>query len=475
MSVLLFVGLGRIGLPQSLVFAQHGHIVYGYDEDPALVGQLNKGQAPFHEPRLDELLNKHVGKGFLPVDDWRPILPRVDTVMIALGTAAPDSASCLSDHGRGDLDGIIEVVAGLLDPAAGASPGLLVVFRTTLPLGSVDIMRAAVEQRHGLVEGRDFHFAFVPERLVEGQAIAEEEALPKIVGTYSDTTFERVAALLGSVGGRVIRVRDPLTAEFCKLTDNAYRSTMFAFSNDLALLASRLGLDAAEIVAAVNADYGRNRVPRPGFVSGYCLTKDPYLLEYRFKEIADERGTQSVWYYGRRANDHLVEHAAERIAVRCAALGIVPQQATVCVLGLSFKEDVDDFRMSHSVLLVERLLQSGFSRLRCYDPALGHSRYAELPGNLAEAGVTAADRLEPAFFKEAQVVVVAHRHQSIVAAAKSARLGELLASASRPCYVFDGWDVWRAAGELAGVFYESLGWAGGEPLGRAGGEALSGR
>jgi UDP-N-acetyl-D-mannosaminuronic acid dehydrogenase len=460
MSVLLFVGLGRIGLPQALVFAQHGHIVYGYDEDPALIGQLSKGQAPFHEPRLDGLLKEHVGHGFLPVDDWRPIIGRVDTVMIALGTAAPDSASCLFDHGRSDLGGIIEAVAGLLDPATGASTGLLVVFRTTLPLGSVDIMRTTVEKRHGLLEGRDFHFAFVPERLVEGQAIAEEEALPKIVGTYGDVAFERVAALLGSVGGRVIRVRDPLTAEFCKLTDNAYRSTMFAFSNDLALLACRLGLDAAEIVAAVNADYGRNRVPRPGFASGYCLTKDPYLLEYRFKEIADERGTQSVWYYGRRANDDLVRHVAERIATGCAALGILPQRAIVCVLGLSFKEDVDDFRMSHGVLLVEQLRQRGFSRIRIYDPALGHSRYAELPESLARADVEATDALAPAFFSGAQVVVVAHRHRSIVAAGESPSLAELLALVARPCYVFDGWDVWRAAGGLQDVHYESLGWGG---------------
>ena len=466
MSVLLFVGLGRIGLPQALVFAQHGHLVYGYDEDPALIAQLGKGMAPFQEPGLARLLREHVGHGFLPIDDWRPVIGRVDTVMIALGTAAPDSSSCLADQGRSDLHAIIEVVAGLLDPAAGGSPGLLVVFRTTLPLGSVDIVREAVEQRHGLLEGRDFHFAFVPERLVEGQAIAEEEALPKIVGTYNDAAFERVAALLGSVGGRVIRVRDPLTAEFCKLTDNAYRSTMFAFANDLAVLASRLGLDAAEIVAAVNADYGRNRVPRPGFVSGYCLTKDPYLLEYRFKEVAAERGTQSVWYYGRRANDDLVRHAAERIAGGCAGLGIAPPQATVCVLGLSFKEDVDDFRMSHGVELVEQLRQRGFARFRCYDPALGHGRYAELPESLAQADVEAGDTLEPALFSGAQVVVVAHRHRSIVAAGESSGLRKLLAPAARPCYVFDGWDVWRAAAELEGVCYESLGWSGDRDEGR---------
>ena len=93
MSVLLFVGLGRIGLPQSLVFAQHGHLVYGYDEDPALIAQLGTGMAPFHEPRLDALLREHVGHAFLPIDDWRPIMGEVDAVMIALGTAAPDSAS----------------------------------------------------------------------------------------------------------------------------------------------------------------------------------------------------------------------------------------------------------------------------------------------------------------------------------------------------------------------------------------------
>ncbi|RZJ13423.1 MAG: nucleotide sugar dehydrogenase, partial [Haliea sp.] len=273
----LFFGLGRIGLPQSLVFAAAGHQVSGYDADPQVVQALQGAALPFEEPGMRELMDAQLGRNFHPVADWRPALAGADAVLFTLGTAAPDARSCLQED-SGDIAPIEKILSQLLAHPQ-VKKGLLIVFRTTLFLGSTERLKQSIEAGSPLREGRDFFLSFVPERLAEGQAISEERTLPKILSAFSPEGLERVAQLFAPVGGRQIVVSSPTTAEFCKLTDNSYRNTMFAFANELAMWAAQRGVDVHEVIQAINADYERNSVPRPGFVSGYCLGKDPYIFD----------------------------------------------------------------------------------------------------------------------------------------------------------------------------------------------------
>ena len=230
------------------------------------------GAAPFEEPGLGALLERHVGQRFRPMawsETTEADLSDVEWVVLTVGVhdlPFPEPANLATLHG---------VVAALIEREA--LRGRTMILRTTLPVGTTHAIASHVEERHGLIEGEDYHLAFVPERLVEGQAIEEERRLPKIVGPMSHGALVAAEALFSKIGGRVIPVAGPKEAEFVKLIDNAWRHTRFAFANDAAVAASAMGVDVIDVIEAANADYDRNAVARPGPVSGYCLGKDDHL------------------------------------------------------------------------------------------------------------------------------------------------------------------------------------------------------
>jgi nucleotide sugar dehydrogenase len=455
---LLFIGLGRIGLPQALVFANSGHEVFGYDIADDLLEQLRAGRAPFHEPHLEEYLRNNLDLRFHPTDDWKPHVGDADAIFFTLGTKAPDSESCLKDQSL-NVPSIKHLLSQIFAVDTQRSSPVALIFRTTLPIGTIDALREFLESSLKLIHRKDFLITFVPERLVEGNAIREEESLPKIVGAYCDEAYDLVAQIFAPVGGALIRVSSPRAAEFCKLTDNSYRNTTFAFANEVAVTASALGLDAMEILGAVNTDYERNQIPSPGFVSGYCLGKDPYIFEYAFNPAFNDRGFQSLWYYGRRTNDFLIDFTVEQVVGALGRLGKSVGDAHITLLGLSFKDDVDDFRMSHAFQIIEGLINHGCFRFRLYDPYLEQNRYTQLPDSIDDFIEVRDNNLEnPQLFKDTDVVIVGHRHQAIRRANDPAWLTRMRDLACLPLYVFDGWNVWREADGLDGIVYESLGY-----------------
>jgi nucleotide sugar dehydrogenase len=285
-------------------------------------------------------------------------LSEIDAIFFTLGTSAPNFESCLSAD-SGEIDNIEEILISLLANKLRKKE-ILFVFRTTLFLGSMDRLKANIESKTNLIEGVDFHMSFVPERLMEGDAINEEQSLPKIIGAFNDHGYEITKKLFESIGsGLIIRVSNPRSAEFCKLSDNSYRNTNFAFSNDLAIWAAANGVDVHEVIKTINVGYDRNNIPKPGFVSGYCLGKDPYIFEYGFNKKVKGRTFQSLWYYGRRTNDFLVDYVSKKVFDQANIHKKNISHLNIAVLGLSFKEDIDDFRMSHSFDLIESLIANG--------------------------------------------------------------------------------------------------------------------
>ena len=404
---------------------------------------------------MGDLLSLNLNSRFKPVHDWKDVVSEIDAVLFTLGTKAPDARTCIEET-EGDI-APLEILLEEIFSQPNVKKGILLVFRTTLFLGSTEKLKRFVEAKLNLREGVDFFMSFVPERLVEGQAIGEEEGLPKILSAFSEDGYEKVSALFKPVGGRQIRVSSPTTAEFCKLTDNSYRNTMFAFANELAMWASQRGVDASEVIGAINADYERNNVPRPGFVSGYCLGKDPYIFEYGFNARGTERDFQSLWYYGRRTNDTLVKFAVRKVLNGLEDTGKAPGQAKVAVLGLSFKEDIDDFRMSHAFDLIDYLAEAGIGNILGFDPLLDANKYTRIPSRYSSDRFSWASSLEPSLFADVDAILIAHRH-AVLRTHDQGSLERLLARAPRPLYVFDGWNVWRTAQEIEGVRYEALGY-----------------
>lgn len=459
MSNLLFIGLGRIGLPQSLVFAKKGFQVFGYDHDMRLHQELLEKKAPFYEPNLAEYLHATLGSTFHPLADWQAVmkqLPEIDAIFFTLGTSAPDSQLCLEEKEL-NLDTIQKVLADFFQKPLKLKKGVTLIFRTTLPLGSIDRLKKFIESEYQLMEGEAFHLAFVPERLVEGKAIREEETLPKIIGTYNENAFSQIKNIFDKLNGKIIRVTDPRTAEFCKLTDNSFRNTLFAFANEIAMHASENKIDIMEVIDAVNKDYSRNAIQKPGFVSGYCLGKDPYIFEYGFNQHTPERNQLcSLWYYGRRVNDYLVDYVVHKLMKKLEGV----EDPVVCILGLSFKEDTDDFRMSHAISIMQKLMDRDIKKFHVFDPNLDKNKYTTLPEHFSQFVIYKAQYLHEKLFAGVNTVLVAHQHSEIVLSNKRKNLVKLLSKMEKPAYVFDAWNAWREVSALPGIEYDALGFGG---------------
>ena len=277
--------------------------------------------------------------------------------------------------------------------------GRTLILRTTLPVGTTSLIAQHIENTTGLEVGKDLNLAFIPERLVEGMAISEERSLPKIIGPVNPEALSEAKELFSHIGGGLIEMSNSDSAEFVKLIDNAWRHTRFAFANDAAVAASANGVDIIEVINAANQDYDRNSVALPGPVSGYCLGKDPLIFEYAFQNVEPKRELPSVWLTALRSSQALVPWTIERV-----------KGNRVLVAGLSFKEDVDDFRMAFSEPLIESLLDAGHEVSVC-DPELGRNAYTQLWPNVASRVVSSGTDLSVMLNEEKfDTVIMAVRH-----------------------------------------------------------------
>ena len=325
-------------------------------------------------------------------------------------------------------------------------------------MGTTDHVREIAYKQLGLVEGEDYHLLYVPERLAEGRAVQEEMTLPKLIGAYSTQGFQKGVDLLTRIGSDIIRLSSPAAAEFAKLVDNAYRNTMFAFANELARAAEEERLDAWEIIEACNARYPRNSIPRPGPVSGYCLGKDPYLLGRSLKEREDGALVPDyLWMQARQDNERLFERVASEIAADVRAQSL--RDPHVLVLGLAFKEGVDDFRMSHAFSIIRALRAKILDlTLTLYDPAVNSNRYTQIPEDIAPLAQKVTSRLDDALATSADVAVIATPDACLRQLSGPAQLvNSAGAQAPKPALVYDCWNLWRGAPSTTAVTYRALG------------------
>jgi len=455
MKKILFVGLGRIGLPQAVVFASKQFDVFGYDIDSKLINELKQGNLTFYEPELKEYLVESLNKSFHVLDNNEDEISNVDYVIISVGSKVPDDINDLVKFGIP-----FEEITSLLDELqiSNLKKGATLIFRTTLPLGTTDKIRDYLKLNFNMVEGENYHLAFVPERLMEGQAIFDELKQPKIIGVYNDDSYAKVKELFEAFECKLIRVSSPKAAEYCKLVDNSYRSTRFSFSNDLAINAAENNLDAIELINAVNSGYDRNQIPVPGFVSGYCLGKDPYIFENSFLNTSEERGFHSLWYYGRRVNDYLTDYVVKNVVKKSEiSLRKQIQNIKIAVLGLSFKEDVDDFRLSHSMSILGKLTDAGFRRFNLYDPAMESGQYTQLPENIKKNSDVVCSQITDELFEGVDILLILHRHKRIAELNNENTIEKILGLANSPLFVYDCWNIMRKVTEYD-VIYESIGY-----------------
>jgi len=347
------LGIGRVGLPLALSFAEKNILVYGVDKNSDLLSKLRKRIMPFIEEGAQALLDKSLETGKLvPTEDIGLAVKKSDVIIVTVGTPL--------DIGlRPDYD---QLKKSLEELVKSLEPGKLIILRSTVSAGNTEkIVIPYIKEKTGLEAGVDFWIAACPERIVEGRAIEEIKTLPELIGGYcprSTTLASTVLSILGP-DKKMIKM-DPTSAELAKLFTNVFRYVTFALSNEYALLAENYGRSAYEIIRALNDDYPRGGVPLPGPAGGPCLFKDGYYLVH---DLAFPDFVLMAW----RLNEAIPAHVVNRIKKGLQEQGKQLRDEKVAVLGLAYKADIDDSRYSPSKRLVELLLNEG-AKVSVNDP-----------------------------------------------------------------------------------------------------------
>jgi len=407
------IGAGRIGLPISVKLAEEGCPVKLLERDDERCLMINKSSAPFYEEGMQDSLAKAVSEGLLMSGSDPSVISDCNVIISAIGTG-------ILEDGTPDIGGI-ESLVELLAPHL--RHGDLVLLKTTLPIGTTEEIGALLAEASGLVLDDGLLIAFSPERIVEGRAMEELGSLPKIVGGVGPNSTSRACEVMSIFGGRVIEVSNAKTAEMCKLLDNAYRMTRFGFSADVATVALRNGIDAYEAISAANRDYPRNSIPFPSIgVSGYCLSKDPFYLEISAVEDWSSRGFQSVWMAARGAADYQISLTINELK---SHFGGSLLGKRIVVAGATFKENVDDIRESHGVIIAELLSEAGCD-VSFWDPVTSKKDIGGMTVHEGEDCVEGIDCL-----------IITVPHSEFVAWAN--RLPEI-GNAGLKC-IYDGWGI----------------------------------
>jgi UDP-N-acetyl-D-mannosaminuronic acid dehydrogenase len=342
-----------VGLPLGVVLANSGLACFGVDIDSERVSQVNRGESPFKENRLDEWLKRARERGkFHATVETKESLSQSDIILVTVGT--PTTSQRCVDYSQ--LYGALEKISEV--DLHGKAIGI----RCTLVPGTVNkVIVPYLEEKSKLRAGEDFALAMCPERILEGRAIDELLSLPEIVGGTDEVSNAIFAALFRKINPKKdILFTTPTGAELAKLFTNIYRYLSFALANEFAIWAENYGEDAHEIIKVANYGYPRCNIPKPGFAGGPCLGKDCLLL--------DNTSFISIVSTAWKLNEMVPQHVVESIRKKMGLL----YGKRIAVLGLAFKAGSDDTRLSPCVKLVEIL--KGFGAIvRVHDPHISNT------------------------------------------------------------------------------------------------------
>ncbi|PZN11005.1 MAG: nucleotide sugar dehydrogenase [Bacillota bacterium] len=337
------IGLGYIGLPTALLFADAGLEVLGVDINPEVVAALRAGQCPVEEPGLPELLRRVLASGRFTVTQR---LESREVYVITVPTPLD------RETGGADLSAVRKAAEAV---AEVARPGQMVVLESTVPPGTLNrLVRPIIESK---VPGLDYVFS--PERVLPGRILEELPTNPRLIGADTPRAAERARALYASFVRGEIRVTDSTTAEMVKLMENTFRDVNIALANEFAMAAQALGVNVWEAIELANL-HPRVNIHRPGpGVGGHCIPVDPWFLVERAPMVT------ALIRQARTTNDRMPVVVAETVERLTVGRGV--RQPKVGLLGLAYKGNVDDSRESPAYVLA-RILQSRGFEVAAYDP-----------------------------------------------------------------------------------------------------------
>ena len=349
------VGLGYVGLPLAVEKAKAGFHVIGFDVQPQKVDMVNQGHNYIGDV-VDSDLEDIVKSGFLKATSDFASVAACDCVCIAVPTP-------LDAHQQPDIS-YVRASAESIMPHMHED--MLIILESTTYPGTTEELLKPILEKSGLICGKDFFLAFSPERVDPGNALYKTKNTPKVVGGITPECTEIAATLYEAVlEAPVQRVSSPAVAEMEKILENTYRNVNIGLINEMAILCDRMGISIWEVIdAAKSKPYGFQAFyPGPG-LGGHCIPLDPYYLSWKAREFGFHT---SMIESSMVINDRMPEYCAQRGMRALNEQRKAMNGAKVLILGIAYKQDIDDYRESPALHVIDALTPMG-ADISFYDP-----------------------------------------------------------------------------------------------------------
>jgi UDP-N-acetyl-D-glucosamine dehydrogenase len=361
-AILGIVGLGYVGLPLAVEKAKAGYTTIGFDVQSKKVDMVNKGQNYIGDIVPKDLTDMVEQRRLMATSDFS-FIKDVDCVAICVPTP-------LDVHQQPDIS---YVVKSTKDMTKYIHPGMLIVLESTTYPGTTEEVVKPILEKSGLKVGKDIFLAFSPERVDPGNKLYNTKNTPKVVGGITPDCTEVAAALYENIlEGKVHRVSSPAVAEMEKLLENTYRNINIGLANEMAILCNKMGIDVWEVIeAAKSKPYGFTAFyPGPG-VGGHCIPIDPFYLTWKAREYGYH--TRLIETAG-EINNYMPEFVLERSMKILNRFGKALKGADLFVLGVAYKQDIDDCRQSPALDVIHLLEKYG-ANISYHDPYISSFQY----------------------------------------------------------------------------------------------------
>lgn len=365
-------GLGHIGLPTAALFAKNGFNVVGVDINQKTVDKVNSGVSSIMEPGMDELVKEVVSNGNLRATTQSSEATKNSNVLIVIVPTPVDENKC------SDLSAVISACHMIADDL---KKGDLVIIESTIPPGTCEDVVIPILEKNGLKSSIDFKVAYTPERALPNNTLFEMTHNARVIGGIDSESSKRAVLLYEKITeGKVIAVKNLVTAEMVKLMENTFRDTNIALANELAIACESMGIDAIDAITAANYHPRVNiHTPGPG-VGGHCLSIDPYFIV----EIADKKDNPALLIKtARDINEHMPYHVADIIKKTLAEFNKPLNKSTIGILGVAYKANVADARETPAEPLIRALCGDG-CEVMAHDPHVSREIIENMGANFVE-------------------------------------------------------------------------------------------
>jgi len=434
-TVMIF-GLGYVGLTLGMVLADNGFHVIGFDKNKILLDKLNNKIPPFYEAGLKSYIYKYVGENFKVTSSIDQAI--ADIYIISVGTPIDKESN---EPNMSAIKSASKSIGKIL------KRNDLVILRSTIPMGTTrKVVLPCLESESGLKGGKDFYLAFCPERTAEGKALEELRLNPQIIGGLDNKSTELASRFFNEYTHTVIDVGSLEGAEISKLIDNTFRDTIFAYSNQMANLCEKAGLNLNEIIEKVNLGYQRNIIPKPSpGVGGPCLSKDPYILMKNFQEYDIESPlTQATRIINEQSHKNIYKRSENLLNSVDKSI----TKAKIFILGFAFKGDPEtsDLRESTTIWFLEELKKNGVENIFGYDAIVEKADLESLNVNYCSIKEG---------FKNADAVFIMNNHQSYA----NIPIFKYIDLMNSPALFYDAWQTYPVSdlNSIPGIIYAGVG------------------